>query len=477
MNTAEITNTIIGEWVNRGEVDEIQTGIVDDLPKSKINHAGKEYDYLLDVPLTVEATKEQRQLKLAFNFTDNIPETAEKFLERNELGENGGRGDFKHDKEMVIQFMRNSVPAIERKQKRIDDEKKWIEEEYKRAGNPRDDHLPWGTGARHRPEDGNTFFTAVENLWTSADLKPSIARSAALPPSSSQKSKVLPQKDYLSILNADVLKFKEQITKTNKSLVDNGKKDISLNSKEILVVFACCKEISLSKLSKNYKNTRDTLDICAKILTQWPYSDRGAALGLISLLARQAETGSYTRGEGQDIITILVNSCKESDPPKDSYLTWTIRAIVNLFASPTGISLAKSHFLKYQELITTSLNNGNQAASFLSAVVSLYINLGVAFHDAGAEGATPDSEVVYEVFTTLQKIITADPGVAEKGLVALGTFLDIGVGVKKLAGELKLQELVSEVTSKYSTESKIQLLGVELRSLFAIESEDTKMEG
>lgn len=281
-------------------------------------------------------------------------------------------------------------------------------------------------------------------------------------------------------MNADVSKFKDQITKINKSLIDDARKDISLNSKELQAVFACCNDIQNPRLSKNYKNTRDTLDTCVKIITQWPYSDRVGAMGILFLLGGQVETANYRHSQGpseQDIINILLSSCKESDPPKENYIVMTIRAIVNLFASPSGISLAKSNFLQYQALITSSLDNGSTNRNLLIAIATLYQNLSVVFHDAGLAGATPDSEIVYEVLTTLPKILARDPVVAERGLTALGTFLDIGVGVKKLAEELKSEETINEVVKKYIGEPKIKQLGVELKGLFVIENEDTKMEG
>lgn len=281
-------------------------------------------------------------------------------------------------------------------------------------------------------------------------------------------------------MNANAETLKDLILKANKALVDAGKKDISLNSKELEIVSVCCKDIQNPRLSKNYKNTRDTLELCVQMITQWPYSERTGAMGIIFLLAGQVEAATYTHSQvpsEQDIIKILLNSCKESDPPKENYVVMTIRAIVNLFASPSGISLAKSNFLQYQALITSSLDNGTTNRNFLIAIATLYQNLSVAFHDSGVDGATPDSEIVYEIFTTLPKILATYPVVAERGLTALGTFLDIGMGVKKLAEELKLEGTVNEVVKKYATEPKIKQLGVELKGLFVIESEDTKMEG
>lgn len=162
------TNTTIDGWISHGKVDEEKTGVVDDLPKSKIQHAGKEYDYIIDVPLHVEADGSDRQLKLALNLDDPLRETAEKFLERNEMGRNGGRGDFDHDLEMVQNFIMQKVPAVGRRQKKIKEEKDNAGEEKKR--NDSGVYQPWGSGDRYRPEDGNNSFKALQHVWISANV-------------------------------------------------------------------------------------------------------------------------------------------------------------------------------------------------------------------------------------------------------------------------------------------------------------------
>ncbi|CAG8955772.1 hypothetical protein HYFRA_00011641 [Hymenoscyphus fraxineus] len=396
-------------------------GIYKDSPE-QVEHKGKKYDYKVEVE-----TERQGTLYCAGYFHEDPAKVADRFLNEAQVTGAGDREDFKKN---FVDSIKEKYPAIRAKCKDVEEEKAEEAEKGKESARARIDT----------------------------------------------------RRQFIRIMDTKTENIEKSIIKLNKALIDSGKKDLSLNSKELQTLFACCKAIGKLQLA-HYKSTKETLEICVKIITQWPYSDRMAGMDLIRLISGQSESATYRDSQDQDIISILISSCQQSNPPNKNYIMMTMRAVANLFVSAPGVLLAKSQFPKYQALITTTLADGLDNRNLLIAVTTIYHNLGVACHISSGEETAPPPQVTREILTTLPKILQykdaknpADSEVAARGLRALATLVSLGGEVKNSALELGFKEAVEEVVRRFP-ESRIGELGVELGELIAVGDGDVEMRG
>jgi phospholipase A-2-activating protein len=374
-----LINDVTGaqQWVNVGTV-------VDAVGSSgkKIDYLGKEYDYVFDVD--IEDGKPP--LKLPYNLSQNPYEAATKFIENNKLPISY--------LDQVANFITSNTQGAT------------IGQSQEAPSAPD----PWGSDNRYRPGGD----------------------SAPVPAASRPKS--LPQKDYLNILVARIPPMHKKIQELNRSLIDSGRKDVSLNPTELTILSNLAKHLETVGSTKTSQSVSGGLELAIKISTAWPYTDRLPGLDLLRLLAVAPMTAVYILPDDSNIIAILVSSVNEQQPPAENHVMMAVRAFGNLFDSVEGRALATSEFDKIQSLIASeALGSSNR--NLLIAITTLYINYAVYFTSGSTE---PSFEYVLAILDSLGKILTTqkDSEVIFRALVATGTLLFLGEEIRSAAKDV-----------------------------------------
>jgi phospholipase A-2-activating protein len=370
------------QWVNVGTV-------VDAVGSSgkKVQYGGKEYDYVFDVD--IEDGKPA--LKLPYNLSQNPYEAATKFIENNKLPISY--------LDQVANFITTNTQGAT------------LGQSSEAPSGPGSD--PWGSDNRYRP-GGDTVSAP--------------APAAARP-------KGLPHKEYLDILVARVPPMHKKIQELNRSLIDNGRKDLSLNPTELTILSNLAKHLETSGSTKTSQSVSGGLELAIKLSTAWPYADRLPGLDLLRLLAVAPMTAAYTLPDGTDIVGLLCNSVIEQQPPAENHIMMAVRAFVNLFASPEGRALATSQFDRIQELTSSQISTGSTNRNLLIAITTLYINYAVYFN-SNSSGAS--FEYVLAIIDNLGKILISqtDSEVIFRALVAMGTLMFLGEEVRSAAKDV-----------------------------------------
>lgn len=340
---------------------------------------GKEYDYVFDVD--IEDGKPP--LKLPYSLSQNPYEAAKKFIENNKLPITY--------LDQVANFITSNTQGAT------------LGQTSEAPSAPGSD--PWGSDNRYRPGNATEYTS----------------------PPAAARPKSLPQKDYLNILVARIPPMHKKIQELNRSLIENNRKDVSLNPAELTILSNLAKHLETVGSTKTSQSVSGGLELAIKISTAWPYADRLPGLDLLRLLAVAPMTASYTLPNGSNIVALLVDSVSEQQPPAENHVMMAVRAFGNLFDSVEGRALAASEFERIQSLISDQQFGSNR--NLFIAITTLYINYAVYFNSS----ATATSfEYVRAILDTLGKILNTqtDSEIVFRALVATGTLLNLGEEIR-----------------------------------------------
>jgi phospholipase A-2-activating protein len=377
----------------------------------QVDYLGKDYDYVFDVD--IEDGKPP--LKLPYNLSQNPYEAATKFIQDNEL----------------------PITYLDQVANFITTNTKGATIGQSEPGPVGSD--PWGSDNRYRPGETST-------------------PTVATPP------KIIPQKEYLTILVARVPAMQKKLQELNQALIAGGQKDVSLNPTELKVLASLANHLESSGATKTSQSVPGGLDLAIKLTTVWPYQDRLPGLDLLRLLAVAPMTASFSHPRGGNIIDVLEQGATETQPPAENHVMMAVRAFANLFDSAEGRALAVTEFDKIQNVITASIASTSNR-NLLVAASTVYINYAVYFK---FQPEATSFEHVLAVLDTLSKILSKqnDSEAVYRALVATGTLLALGdeqitSAAKEIYG---IEKAVSTAVGKAS-DPRIRNVAGEIRAL------------
>lgn len=297
----------------------------------------------------------------------------------------------------------------------------------------------WGSDQRYRPGEGEG------------------SAPANIPP----PPKVLPQKEYLSIVVASVPKMQKKIEEVNQALLANGQKSVSLNPDELEILQKLRNNLETAGATESSQSVQGGLDLAIKLSTHWPYKDRLAGLDLLRLLAIAPETASYRSSDDGTIIDIFSQAALETSPPSDNHIMMAVRGFANLFDSAEGRELATANFEKVHVLIKEAIKTSTNR-NLLVAATTVYINYAVLFTEKD-----PDFEQVLAVLDTLTSILKTqvDSEVVYRGLVGLGTVLTVGEEIREAGKDVYGVLAVVEGCVKKATDPRVKNVAKEIKEL------------
>lgn len=395
-----------GQWSNVGTV-------VDTVGSSgkKVEYQGNDYDFVFDVD--IEDGKPP--LKLPYNLSQNPYEAATKFIANNELPVTY--------LEQVANFITTNTQGAT-------------------IGQTQESSGPeaWGSDQRYRPGEGSA--------------------PANIPP----PPKVLPQKEYLSIVVASVPKMQKKIEEVNQTLIASGQKAISLNPDELEILQALGKHLSSSGATNTSQSVKGGLNLAIKLSTHWPYKDRLAGLDLLRLLAIAPETATFRSSGGWNIIDVFSQAALETSPPSENHIMMAVRGSANLFGSEEGSKLAMEDFEKLHTFIKKAIETSTNR-NLLVAATTVYINYAICFAEMGNDA---DLEKVLAVLDTVTSILKrqTDSEVVYRGLVGLGTLLFVGEEIREAAKDVYGVVGVVEGAIKKAADPRVKNVGREIWSVF-----------
>jgi phospholipase A-2-activating protein len=402
----------------------IKIGVVVDSAASNgrnTSYLGKDYDFVFDVDIA----EGQPPLKLPYNLGQNEYEAAQKFIEDNELP----IGYLDQVAEFIVKNTKGATLGAETQapQTRGSD--------------------PWGSENRYRPG----------------------GEAAAARPAAPPTPKVLPQREYLSILVARVDSMQKKIEELNHELIAAGRKDVSLNPTEIGILRSLRTHIEKSGSTATSQSIAGGLDLAVKLATEWPYKNRLPGLDLLRLLCVAPETATYRDAHGKNLVEILERSLNEQTPPAENNVMLAVRGFGNLFASLEGRALALEEIDRITSITASALKDSTHNRNLLVAAVTLAINYAVLFsqdttgeigENAKFEGSVAWLEVLAEILNE-QK----DAEVLYRALVAAGTFLEVAPEVKSAAQEVYGVGVAVKNAVEKSVDPRIKNLGREIAVL------------
>ena len=389
------------QWVNVGTV-------VDSAGSSgrKVTYNGKDYDYVFDVD--IEDGKPP--LKLPYSLSQNPYEVARKFCEDNKL-------PITYLDQVTNFIVQNTQGAT-------------IGQSQDTQGSD-----PWGTGARYRPGD---------------------AQEVTSPPPPASKPKLLPQRTYLDILTANHKIIFKKLQEFNQKIVDDGRKDLSLNPSDITVLGA-----TIELMEKNSLQDIDPqgIDIILKIATEWPTDKRLPGLDLLRLLTASKEPAIYLSQPEQSIVKVLpASGVFEKDAPVNNTMM-AIRSFSNLFVTENGRELLDSEFDSIHAVIKPFLSSTNK--NLIIALSTLYINFAVLLQEQ------PNADRALTLLDDLAGMVRSveEPEAVYRALVAVGTILCLGEEYCEAGREVfSLGEAITKAWGKVK-ESRVNNVVGEIREL------------
>ncbi|KAF1988782.1 PFU-domain-containing protein [Aulographum hederae CBS 113979] len=394
--------------------------------REKQDYMGKDYDYVFEINME----DGQPNLKLPYNVGQNPHEVAQKFLNDNEL-------PISYVDQIVNFIVTNTQGAT------------IGQDSAPQSQAPGSD--PWGTGSRYRPGEGDP-------------ISPQQDAAASRP-------KILPQTTYLSITTGNLAGLQKKLLQFNDELVEDRRKDISLNPHDIEVFNATIKQLELA--TKNPSSAKPALnegiDIALRMATQWPLDKRLPGLDLLRLLvALSPATITHTSSGSSTIVDALAASdvFTPDAPPNSSMMA--IRIFANLFATEASRLIADGEFEKIHALIhpfveSPDRQKGNRNLTI--AITTLYINYSVLF------AATPDSSAdrSLTLLDDLTKLLNsvADSEALYRALVGAGTLLTLGEDFRTAAKEVFDLETALGRAAGASPEPRIRNVVAEIRDELA----------
>lgn len=268
----------------------------------------------------------------------------------------------------------------------------------------------------------NTQGAALDN--TSASAPEQVKQETEQP-------RILPQKTFLSIKEANLKVIHKKIKEINSKLESEGKKDITLNPGEIDLLDGLIEEMQRPGPLATSLGLEQGLLLVARIATEWPASNRIPGLDLLRILAAATPRTAETSYNGTDLITLILQSrVFDVEDLKVNNAMLAVRAITNLFEHEAGRNLVISHLKELTPPISIltghCLQNQISNRNLVIALATLYINLAV--YEAKQAPAHETEAAVQQsllYMKALHMILTTekDSEAIYRALVALGTII------------------------------------------------------
>ena len=420
--TAHTWSAVTSQWTNVGTV-------VDAVGSSgkKIDYLGKDYDYVFDVD--IEDGKPP--LKLPYNLSQNPHEAAAKFLQDNEL-------PMSYNDQVVDFILKNTQGAT-------------IGQSSQSSGQAPAGSDPWGMESRYRPGE---------------------SQQPSSQPTPSERPKVLPQTQYLSIKTADLKVIQKKIEELNEQLLSSGAKDGTLSDGQISILRTLTS--ALEKTSLNLPSTdpsaKEGIEILLHLLTTWAPASRLPVLDLIRLLsAGSPATATFRTSSSASLVEIFAQSGVITDMERPNNVMLAVRALANLFETGKGKQLADDKFSEIFSLVHPLCKGTTNNRNLTIAVATLYINyavLGTSESHANLPSSTDRAFSLLEDLTGLLKG-EKDSEAVYRALVALGTLVGLGEEVKAAAKEVyEVQDVLGKVKAR-NQEPRIKGVVGEIERLLA----------
>ncbi|KAG9254090.1 WD40-repeat-containing domain protein [Emericellopsis atlantica] len=349
------------QWVNVGTVVDAvgSTG-------KKVEYKGESYDYVFDVD--IEDGKPP--LKLPYNLSENPYDRATKFLGENEL---------------PLSYLDNVANFITQN----------TQGASLGSSEPSGGSDPYGTESRYRPGQD----------------------------APSQKAKLIPQAEFLSITAAKYEAIFNKIASVNKNMVSCGRKDAALNPTEQQTLQALQEALAASK-----PPPPQSTDLIVRVVTEWPYTDRLAGLDALRCMAKYRIVAQYSTAEYPSLIHLAIAaSLPAEETPNENAVMMAARTIANIFATADGRSAASSHtdaalaFLERVTGVQGAEAIGKHNRNVLIALSTVALNFAVLV--ARENLLTPQQR--RRLFVIFGAVIAdqTDSEVLYRTLVGLGTLL------------------------------------------------------
>jgi phospholipase A-2-activating protein len=280
---AHVWSASAQEWSNVGQVVDAPGSV------SKRVFEGKEYDFVFDVDIQEGAPP----LKLPYNASENPFDAARRFLENNELPISylDTVGNFIVQNSQGVSLGQSSEPADT-----VPD--------------------PFGIENRYRPGETNQ----------------------PLPPPT--HSKLLPQKEYLTITAGNLALAEKKIRQVNDELLQNGQEVHSLNPEEVKSLGSLCTFLqpNVSSSTSMQPLPESCLEILSKLVRDWPPQDRLPALDLLRLVA-----GTSPLVAKMNLVELFSSSGTFSKEHPNNVML-AVRAFVNIFQTDEGKKYVLDYF-------------------------------------------------------------------------------------------------------------------------------------
>lgn len=378
------------QWIKIGQV-------VDSAASSgKKVHNGKEYDYVFDID--IEDGKPP--LKLPFNVTQNPYDAATKFLQDNEL-------PLSYLEETANFIIKNTQGTT--------------------LGQPAPVAADaWGTENRYRPGDAPI--------------------STYQPPPPPPRQRILPQKEYLSVVIGKPPAALAQVVKKNNEYAGTAE---ALDSSAIKCLTDYTQQLEKHNFSGNpsiaWEPTLGTaIELLTTVATTWqPPANRLAALDLLRFMAAAVKDfpNSQTSGGRDNVGAILETEAFDERFMRDNnkLAMITMRYFSNLlYGSASGRDLIKPNIGKIIDSLKPVAPFAASDVSVAIALTTLYLNLSVYITSSPSDLKSSASHAL-ELLSDLPQLLSSFPAVnhssassnpssqstepAYRSLVALGTIL------------------------------------------------------
>ena len=351
--------------------------------KKKV-HNGKEYDYVFDI----DVEEGKPTLKLPYNLAESPWDAARRFLEANEL-------PFSYYEEVA----------------------NWITENTKGAR----------IGPDALPSGGAASPQARDPLGTERRYRPGDVGSA------SPAQRKLPHRRYLDIVEGNAQNAVSRIGDTRKELWDAGKigKEADLSKQDLDVLQKLVDQLHNSP--RDPHPTTDQLEALLKVCTGWPTLSRVPG---VALLARLAVSPSFVSSTSSGDRTII-STCAAAGLLLPMQATannavHTIRLLVNLFASDSGLLIVDGSFDTILNVVRPFAEQPESPAQF-KALATLYLNFSVLLTSGAPSSESKSREARADVLLRdigglleSESPYSGDGESLFRALCALGTLLTLG---------------------------------------------------
>lgn len=385
----------------------------------KVEYQGKEYDYVFDVD--IEDGKPP--LKLPYNLSDNVYDTATNFLGHNNL---------------PLTYLDNVANFITENTKGAT---------IGQSSGPSAPD-PFGSEKRYKPGQG----------------EPGV-----------QRKRQLPHKEFLTITQAKFEPIQNKILSLNANLMSAGSKHIALNPSETRILARLVAALNAPASSGTPPNLPEaSVDLVVKLVTQWPYSDRLPGLDLLRLMATSPEVAKLKTSEYESVTDMVLASSLDTDGAvNENSVMMAMRTIANLFASDEGRAVAAQHadtvvgaMERVAGIVEGAPPIGAQNRNVQIALASAAFNYALLAYLDQQEGGPAEPRVGPYVVALLCNVLgrvlhdQADAEVVFRALVALGTVLVAGGEGRATARELGAAEWLRRAVARAS-EDRVKSLARE----------------